>query len=112
MPHWNMYCSSPVVFRHTDFPPAFGPEISSSLFLSVSVTVSGTICRPSAFRAFSSRGCLALRRLRLPSSDIMGIPAMKSSAVLALAMRKSVSPMNSAPLTSSGIYGLRNSLNS
>jgi proline iminopeptidase len=26
-PHWNMYCSNPTVFRQTDFPPAFGPEM-------------------------------------------------------------------------------------
>ena len=30
-PHCIMYCSSPVVFRHTDLPPALGPEIISIL---------------------------------------------------------------------------------
>ena len=103
MPHWNMYCSSPVVFRHTDFPPAFGPEISSMRLVGVRVMVSGTMLRPSAFRAFSSSGCLAFLRLRLPSVEITGIPAMKSRAVWALAIRKSVSPRKAAPFSSSGM---------
>ena len=29
IPHWNIYCRSPIVFRHTDFPPALGPEMRS-----------------------------------------------------------------------------------
>ena len=26
-PHCSIYCKSPTVFKHTDFPPAFGPDI-------------------------------------------------------------------------------------
>ena len=81
IPHWNMYWSSPVVFRQTDLPPALGPEMRSMRFFSLRLMVSGTILRPSDLSAFSRRGCLALRRDRLPSLEIIGIPAIMSRAV-------------------------------
>ena len=56
MPHWNMYCNSPVVFRQTDLPPAFGPEMRRILFAGVSITVTGTMERFSLARAFSKSG--------------------------------------------------------
>ena len=112
MPHWNMYWSRPTVFRHTDLPPALGPEMSRMCFCGVSFTVNGTISLPSFFRDLSRSGCLALRRSISFSSDIIGIPATKSSDVCALAMRKSSSPMHLAPSRSSGTNGRTQSLKS
>ena len=75
IPHWNIYCRRPVVFRHTLFPPALGPEIRRMRFWGVRVTVSGTIAFFSRFRDLSRRGWRALRSLRAPSSLTTGIPA-------------------------------------
>ena len=102
IPHWNIYWSSPTVLRQTDLPPALGPDISRMRFCGVRVTVSGTMLRPSRERAFSSSGWRALRRDRLPSSEMTGIPATMSSAVCALAIRKSTSPRKAAPASRSG----------
>ena len=81
IPHWNMYWSRPTVLRHTDLPPAFGPEIRSMCFCGVNVAVSGTISFLSLFRERSRSGCLAFLRLISPLSDMIGIPATKSRAV-------------------------------
>ena len=112
IPHWNMYCSRPTVFRQTDLPPALGPDMRRMCFWGVSVTESGTISFFSFLSAFSRSGCRALRRFISPVSEIRGIPAMMSSATCAFAMMKSISPRYSAAVRRSGIYGLRKSLNS
>ena len=112
IPHWNMYWSSPTVLRHTDLPPALGPEMRRMCFCSERVAVSGTISFLSFFRARSSSGCLAFLRFISPFSEIIGMPAMKSSAICAFAMMKSISPRYFADSTRSGIYGRRNSENS
>ena len=44
-PHCIIYCNSPAVFRQTDFPPAFGPEIINILLSVVRMISSGTILR-------------------------------------------------------------------
>ena len=80
MPHWNMYCSRPVVFRQTDLPPALGPEIKRICFCGVRRTVTGTISFCSRLRALSRRGCRAFRRFNSPLWDMTGIPALRSSA--------------------------------
>ena len=102
MPHWNMYWSSPAVFRQTDLPPALGPETRSMRFFGVRVIVTGTIGRPSLARALSRSGWRAFRRFIPPSSDMTGTPALKSSATCAFATRKSVSPTYSAAFSRSG----------
>ena len=112
MPHWNMYCSRPTVLRHTDLPPALGPEIRRMCFSGVRVAVRGTIGRPSLRRAFSSSGWRAFRSSSSPFSDRMGMPAMKSRATPAFAIRKSISPRKIAAAERSGIQGRRNSENS
>ena len=45
-PHCVMYCTTLTVFRHTDFPPAFGPDIINILFFSFSSILSGTTALP------------------------------------------------------------------
>ena len=112
MPHWNIYWSSPTVFRQTDFPPAFGPEIRRMCFAGVRDAVRGTISFFSFLRALSRSGWRALRRFISPLSEITGIPAMNSRATCALAMMKSISPRYLAASRRSGIYGLMNSVNS
>ena len=56
MPHWNMYCRRPTVLRHTDLPPAFGPEMSRMCFSFESESVSGTISFFSRRSEASSNG--------------------------------------------------------
>jgi len=38
-----MYCSKPTVFKQTDLPPAFGPEITVILFSAFNSMLSGTM---------------------------------------------------------------------
>ena len=110
IPHWNMYWSSPVVFRHTDLPPALGPEIKRICLAGVRRMETGTMVFFSLPRALSRSGWRALRRFISPLSEMIGIPALKSRATCALATRKSISPMYLAELTRSGTYGLTKSL--
>ena len=112
IPHWNMYWSSPTVLRQTDLPPAFGPDIRRMCFCGVRVAVRGTISFFSFFKALSRSGCLAFLRFISPLSEITGMPAMKSRAICAFAMRKSISPRYLAASRRSGMYGLRKSVNS
>ena len=42
-PHCSIYCRRPVVFRHTDFPPALGPEMTSRRRSVVSEMSNGTM---------------------------------------------------------------------
>ena len=41
-PHCTMYCNSPTVFRHTDLPPALGPEMMRRRLSLTSMMSSGT----------------------------------------------------------------------
>ena len=112
MPHWNIYCSRPTVLRHTDLPPAFGPEISRMCFSRFSERVSGTISFFSRRSEASSRGWRARRRLNSPLSERMGIPAIISRATSAFERMKSISPIYSEAAISIGNEGRRNSVNS
>ena len=112
IPHWNIYWRSPTVFRHTDFPPALGPDMRRMCLAGLRLAVRGTMAFFSLRSALSRSGWRALRRLSSPLSDITGIPAMKSSAICAFAIMKSISPRYLAPPRRSGIYGRRKSVNS
>ena len=59
-PHCSMYCSRPTVFRHTDLPPAFGPEMISMWRSRVSMMSSGTIGFSCFFSASHKSGCFAV----------------------------------------------------
>ena len=111
-PHWNIYCNRPTVLRHTDLPPALGPEISMMRRSLVSVSVSGTISLPSLRNARSSSGWRALRNVSSPVVESIGIPAIISMAVSALARIKSIIIRKSAFSRRSSRYGRRKSLNS
>ena len=80
IPHWNIYCNSPVVFRHTDLPPALGPEIKRICLVGVKMMETGTMVFFSFARALSRSGCLAFLRASSPSVEMIGIPALKSRA--------------------------------
>ena len=66
----------------------------------------------SFLRAASRIGCLPFIILRVSSWERMGLPASICIATSALALMKSISPMNFAPAMSSGRYGRRKSENS
>ena len=38
-PHWNMYCTMPVVFRQTDLPPALGPRNDQQMLVPVELHI-------------------------------------------------------------------------
>ena len=111
-PHWNMYCSIPTVLRHTDFPPAFGPEMTRRCLSGVRVRVRGTICFFSFLSAASRIGWRPFTIFMVSSCEMMGFPASICIATRALALMKSISPMNLAPSINCGRYGRRKSVNS
>ena len=102
IPDCNIYCKIPTVLRHTDFPPAFGPEIRRILFSPLNSILRGTISLPSLERAFSKIGCLPLTILICLSSVKMGFPALIEIATLDLALIKSIFERNSAEIIKSG----------
>ena len=66
--------------------------MSNMCFSGVSDAVSGTMSFFSFLSALSSSGWRAFLRFIRPSSEMTGIPAMKSSATCAFAIMKSISP--------------------
>ena len=84
-PHWNIYCNRPMVFKHTDFPPAFGPEITSMRLSLLSSASRGTIVRLCRLSDCANSGCLAVRSTRRSSVDIIGFEAPFSNAQRAFA---------------------------
>ena len=85
MPHCNMYCTSPTVFRHTDLPPAFGPDIISIRFSSVRVISSGTTVFPCLFSERSRSGWRASIQSICGRRSTVGSMAFISFAVSAFA---------------------------
>ena len=105
-PHCSIYCSSPTVLRHTDLPPAFGPEIISSrpifFFLSVksvASVVSNLISSGTTFLScFASdrcnNGCMARIQSMWGSAFTSGSKACICSAIAALACMRSICARN------------------
>ena len=93
-PHCSMYCTRPTVFRHTDLPPALGPEIISIRFSCVSVMSSGTTALPCLPSERASSGWTA----RIQSMCGLGLTAgsipLMSWAKLALAFIRSIVARN------------------
>ncbi len=86
-----MYCNKPTVFKQTDFPPAFGPEIISILFFSFSLNDNGTTDLFCFFSDNSRRGCTAFSHSRQAWFSNTGKTELKSCDNLALLFRKSIS---------------------
>ena len=103
MPHWNIYCNRPTVFRQTDLPPAFGPEMSRMRCFCVRVISNGTTLRGSSSRCsilyvsnFSCKsGCTAMAQSSTCLSSILGSVLFVMMAHFALARMKSICARNS-----------------
>ena len=100
-PHWNMYCSNPTVFRHTDLPPALGPEMTSMRRPRSSFRSRGTTCFPSRASVCRSSGWRAERSHSVPSSERTGFTHSFSAAQRAFArimsMQARYSPARAIP---------------
>ena len=95
IPHCNMYCSNPTVLRHTDLPPALGPDIKRIRFLLDSLMSSGTTDFPFFFNDFSSNGCMAMLQSISGFVEISGCMDFVLIANFAFARVKSISAKNS-----------------
>ena len=111
-PHCNIYCKSPTVFRHTDLPPAFGPEIIKIRFLSLSSIFKGTMLLPWRLRLSSNRGWRASYHTKPSSCLKTGFPAFIERAYFAFALKKSILARKSYAPKSVGMYGRTKSVNS
>ena len=111
-PHWNIYCTIPVVFRQTDLPPALGPEITNICFSLSSCISSGTSSFFSRLRVCASNGWNAFRNTILSSSETMGLPALFSTAQRALARTASISARYSPATAMGSASGRSSSVNS
>ena len=89
-PHCSMYCTRPTVFRHTDLPPALGPEIISIRFSCVSVMSSGTTALPCLPSERASRGWTARIQSMWGRGSTHGSMPLVSRARAALALMKSM----------------------
>ena len=100
-----MYCNKPTVFRQTDLPPAFGPEmmrIRCSLFNSIS---SGTTFLPCLANESCNRGWIAVVQSKTCLSSNTGLIAFIWMAQCALARIKSISARNSYDCRIAGTCG-------
>ena len=94
-PHWEISTSIPTAFKATDFPPAFGPLITST-FRSRSTTRSrGTTASRSAI-ASSSSGWRAATSRNVPSPEISAGFACMSRLQSVPAWTASTRDMNAA----------------
>ena len=89
-PHCSMYCSSPTVLRHTDLPPALGPDMMSMRFWGVRMMSSGTTCLSCFSNDRRSRGCEAPIQSMYGRGCSCGSMALMSLANSALARTKSI----------------------
>ena len=111
MPHCVSHCSSPTVFRHTLFPPAFGPEISNTCLSSLIRKFIGT-----TVPIFSSNnGCRAsLKSITAavfpPLSFILSPLCL--TAHTAFALQKSSSSITHAACSISRLFGRNRSVTS
>ena len=93
-PHWSMYCISAAVFRHTDLPPAFGPEMTSIRLPSCSVISSGTTSLPTSGRRLHNMGCRACCQRMTGFLTRVGAMLFSCSPTRAFARTKSTSATN------------------
>ena len=93
-PHCSMYCSSAAVFRQTDFPPAFGPEITSIRLPSRRTMSNGTTSLPTSGRRLHRTGCRACSQCRIGLGVRVGAILFSCRPTRALARTKSTSATN------------------
>ena len=90
-PHWNIYCTMPVVFRQTDLPPALGPEMTRICLRRSSCMSSGTTSRPCARSVCCSKGWRAFFSTSRSSVETIGFTQPFSEAQRPLARSMSIS---------------------
>ena len=112
MPHCNMYCSNPTVLRHTDLPPALGPEINKMRRSFVSSMSKGTTFLLCLANEICSSGCTAAPQSIHCLFSKAGLMPPVCWANNALARIKSISARNSYDCSTSGINGRSSSVNS
>ncbi len=110
-PHCIMYCNSPVLLRHTDLPPALGPDMTSMCLSLSSLSVSGTMDLPSRFSVCSKSGWRPSFMYICRSAVIIGICASIIMATSALLLMKSICDRNISPPKSSSMNGRSSSAN-
>ena len=121
-PHCNIYCNSPTVLRHTDFPPAFGPLIIKrrpeflfppfSVLFSLSKRMSsGTTCLSCFSSASCNNGWQACIQSRWGTPFTSGSKALVSLANSVFAYIKSICARKAYELRISVMCGRSSSLN-
>ena len=107
MPHCSIYCSNPTVFRHTDLPPALGPDIIRIRRLRFSSMSNGTTFFPCLARESCNSGWTAIVQSNNCSFSRLGLILFVWMAKWLLARMKSISARNSYDCSISGIEGRR-----
>ena len=105
-PHCSIYCISPTVFRHTDFPPALGPEMIRMRLAPVSVISNGTIFLSCFSSDLCSSGCRASIQSISGFGSTFGSMAFICFAISARARTLSICPMNTYERSISFTWGL------
>ncbi|CUQ58407.1 Uncharacterised protein [Segatella copri] len=89
-PHCSIYCNNPTVFRQTDLPPAFGPEMIRMRLSCVSMISNGTTFSFFFCRDSCNNGCIARVQSMCGWSSTSGSMALKISASFCLACIRSM----------------------
>ena len=105
IPHCNIYCSNPTVFRQTDLPPAFGPDIIRIRWFRFSSISSGTTFLLCLASESCSSGCMAMVQSKICLSSSDGLMALVWIEKWALARMKSISARNSYDWRMAGTCG-------
>ena len=100
-----MYCNRPTVFRHTDLPPAFGPEIIRMRCFWFSSMSSGTTFLLCLANESWSNGWMAVVQSNICLFSKAGLMAFIWMAKCALARMKSISARNSYDCRMAGTCG-------
>ena len=104
-PDCSMYCNKPTVFKQTDLPPAFGPEMMRIRCFSFSSMSSGTTFLPCLARESCKSGCTAIVQSSSCLFSRAGLSPDICSANNALARMKSISARNSYDSSTSEMEG-------
>ena len=89
-PHCTIYCNKPTVLRHTDLPPALGPEIIRICLSLLRMMSRGTTFFPCFSSDSCNKGCRDCIQSTCGLSVISGSIAFVSFANSALARIKSI----------------------
>ena len=105
IPHCSIYCKSPTVFKHTDLPPALGPEIIRMRWWVFSSMSSGTTFLLCLANEICNKGWIAVDQSNICRFSKFGLMALIWMAKCALARIKSISAKNSYECRIAGTCG-------